>query len=360
MLPTPKSGGCSQPAGDGFQGGTDTSHTGFTLRERLAQPQPCTYGAASREAAFKAVHQDIPPQATRTGSATFIPIPEGAGSFARSLDLNKAQDVLSRAFTAAAWTIEKPQDGRQKECYIASDGTRNVFIKFDVPIKSLERLGELGVAPHVLASGTYRGERYVIQEFLAGTYPDRPWITSHINEVAALIATYHDDRPLAEILAQGEHLRYRQHIDHDLAMLETKVAAQAAAPLQPALRKLKALSASFDDGPLVPVHNEPNTKNMLVHAGKLTFIDWDEVLLCDPLRDIGVLVWWYLPMHQCQDFFRSYGAPLTPAAEAKIYWFAARASLAICLWHLAHGHPMGGFYNDFLAALNLQPNPHAS
>jgi aminoglycoside phosphotransferase (APT) family kinase protein len=274
--------------------------------------------------------------------------------------MNKAQDVLSRAFTAAAWTIEKPQDGQQKECYIASDGIRSVFIKFDVPLKSLKRLGELGVAPRVLASGTYHGERYVIQEFLAGAYPDRAWIASHIEDVAALIRTYHEDRLLAEILAHGEHLTYRQHIDHDLAVLERKVAGQAAAPLRPAFRQLKALAASLDDGPLVPVHNEPNTKNMLLHAGKLTFIDWDEVLLSDPLRDIGVFVWWYLPLHQWQDFYRSYGAPLTTAVEAKIFWFAARASLVICLWHNEHGHPMGGFFDDFLAAIHQQPNPHAS
>jgi thiamine kinase-like enzyme len=275
--------------------------------------------------------------------------------------MSKAHDVLAHAFATSSWTLKKPRDGRQKECYVASDGNRTVFVKFDVPVTSLRRLSELAVAPRVLASGTYQGTSYVIQEFLAGgTYPDRPWMRSHVREVADLIRTYHEDKVLAAILAQGEARSHRQHLDDDLAVLELRAASQSNAPLLVAFSKLKELAQSFDDAPLVPVHNEPNTKNMLVHGGKLTFIDWDEVLLSDPLRDIGAFLWWYLPSAQWQDFFTSYGAPLTPSAERRVYWFAARASLAICLWHIEHGSPEGAFYEDFFAALDQQPNPHAT
>ena len=274
--------------------------------------------------------------------------------------MSKAHDVLAHAFATSLWTIEKPRDGHQKECYIASDGSRIVFVKFDVPIPSLRRLSELAVAPRVLTSGTYQGTSYVIQEFLAGTYPDRPWIRSHITEVAELIRRYHEDQPLTAILAQGGAPSYRQHLDDDLALLEQRAASQANAPLQVAFSQLKELAQSLDDAQLVPVHNEPNTKNMLLHDGRLTFIDWDEVLLSDPLRDIGVFLWWYLPTAQWQEFFTSYGAPLTPSAEQRVYWFAARASLAICLLHLESGYPEGAFYEDFLAALDRRPNPHAT
>src|SRR5262249_34522908 len=201
--------------------------------------------------------------------------------------MSKVRAVLAQAFTTDGWTIEKPRDGRQKECYIASDGNRTVFVKFDVPARSLLRLSALAVAPRVLASGTYQGTSYVIQEFLAGTYPDRPWIRSHMTEVADLMRTYHEDKPLAALLAQGEMRSYRQHLDDELAVLEQRAAPHANAPLQVAVSTLKERARSFDDAHLVPVHNEPNTKNMLVHGGKLTFIDWDEVLLSDPLRDIG-------------------------------------------------------------------------
>jgi hypothetical protein len=255
----------------------------------------------------------------------------------------RAHDVLAQAFGTENWTIGKPRDGRQKECYIASDGNRTVFVKFAVPVMSLQRLSEIGVAPRVLASGTYQGTSYVIQAFLASSYPDRPWIRSHVTQVADLIRTYHQDRPLADILAQREALSYRQHLDDDLGVLQRTVASQADASLRAPFEKLKELAQSFDDAALEPVHNEPNTKNMLLHDGKLTFIDWDEVLLSDPLRDIGVFLWWYLPIPQWQDFFRSYDAPFSPLAELKVYWFAARASLAICLFLLEHVIQMAHF-----------------
>ncbi len=273
--------------------------------------------------------------------------------------MRKAQAVLAQAFAPAIWTITKPQDGHQKECYVATDGSRTVFIKFDVPLQSLQRLSELGVAPHMLASGAYQGEDYVIQEYLDGVYPDRLWLRSHIGKVATLIRTYHDDGPLADILAHDGAVSYRQHLDQDMREIETRVANQANnAPLRSAFQRLKELSLSLGAVPLTPVHNEPNTKNMLVHGGKLTFIDWDETLLSDPMRDIGVFLWWYLPIPQWSDFFSAYGVPFTPAEEAKIYWFAARASLVIYLWHVEHGHSGRGFYEDFIAALNRRPNPH--
>src|SRR5579863_5938495 len=138
--------------------------------------------------------------------------------------MSNAHDVLAWAFGTTSWTIEKPQDGRQKECYIASDGSRSVFVKFDVPVTSLLRLSELGVAPRVLAVGTYQGTSYVIQEFLTGTYPDRPWFRAHTAEVAALMRAYHEDQALADILAQGAARSYHQHLDDDLAALEQRVA----------------------------------------------------------------------------------------------------------------------------------------
>ena len=67
MLSRMHADSCSQPAGDGIRGGTDTCHTGCTLRGRRAQPQRCVYGAASGEAAFKAVHPDSLPQADENG-----------------------------------------------------------------------------------------------------------------------------------------------------------------------------------------------------------------------------------------------------------------------------------------------------
>jgi aminoglycoside phosphotransferase (APT) family kinase protein len=273
--------------------------------------------------------------------------------------MHNVRELLLQVFDSGDWTIEKPQHGRQKECYIASNRDRKVFIKFDLPIKSLQRLSDIGLAPRILASGNYKGIPYVIQEFLDGTHPSREWLVAHVAEVAKLIRTYHEDAQLTEILAEEGGLDYRDRLDQDLDDIAKRLEhLEDPGQLRTQFAQLKAIATSFEDAALVPVHNEPNTGNMLLHQDKLTFIDWDEVLLSDPMRDIGGFLWWYVPIAQWKDFFQSYGATLTPQQEAKIYWFAARASLVIYLWRMEHGFPEGGFREDFMAALNLQSNPH--
>ena len=275
--------------------------------------------------------------------------------------MHNARELLLQVFGPGDWAIEKPQYGRKKECYIASSRNCKVFVKFDVPIKSLQRLSDGGFAPRVLASGSYRGAPYVIQEFLDGAHPDREWIAAHVGKVAKLMKAYHEDAQLIEILAEEGSLEYRASLNQDLDHLAMRVERlESAGPLRAQFAQLKEIAGFFDDVALVPVHNEPNTGNMLVRQDEVTFIDWDEVLLSDPMRDVGVFLWWYVPVTQWQEFFKSYGASPTARQEVKIYWFAARASLVIYLWRMEHGYPDGGFHDDFLAALNVQPNPQMS
>jgi aminoglycoside phosphotransferase (APT) family kinase protein len=275
--------------------------------------------------------------------------------------MHNVRELLLQVFGPGDWAIEKPQHGRQKECYIASNRDRKVFIKFDLPIKSLQRLSDIGLAPRVLASGSYQGTPYVIQEFLDGTHPSREWLVAHVDEVAKLIKTYHEDVQLAEILAEDGGLDYRDRLNQDLGTISKRLEGlENPGQLRTQFAHLREIATSFEDVALVPVHNEPNTANMLLEKDNLTFIDWDEVLLSDPMRDIGGFLWWYVSASQWKDFFRSYGASLTPQQEAKIYWFAARASLVIYLWRMKHEYPDAGFREDFVAALNLQPNPHMS
>jgi hypothetical protein len=130
--------------------------------------------------------------------------------------MNNARELLLHVFGPGDWAIEKPQYGRQKECYIASRRDRKVFIKFDLPIKSLQRLCDAGFAPRALSCGSYQGIPYVIQEYLDAAHPDREWIAAHVGEVAKLIKAYHADVQLTEILAEEGSLEYRDRLNQDL------------------------------------------------------------------------------------------------------------------------------------------------
>lgn len=273
--------------------------------------------------------------------------------------MDKAQQILSWTFPQIDWKIEKPKDGMRKECYIAKSTNQSVFIKFDVPLSALKRLGEIGVSPKVLKSGEYQNVSYVIQEFIDGTYPDRAWIKDHIQELAKVIKTYHEDRSLIAILSESHKTTYQEYMEEDLELLSKRFGNSAS--LQLSLKedflKFNEQAASLQASCLVPIHNEPNTKNMLISEDTVIFIDWDEIMLSDPMRDIGTFLWWYLPEEKWSTFFDFYGAALDEEKRKKIYWYAVRASLVILLWEEEHGVKDDGFMNDFTSALHRKPNP---
>ena len=126
-----------------------------------------------------------------------------------------------------------------------------------------------------------------------------------------------------------------------------------------AFEKLKARSTCLDAVPLVPVHPDPNTKNILLTSDSLLMVDWDDMQLSDPMRDAGLLLWWYVAHHQWHEFFEAYGLTMNNGLIERIYWWAARTSFAIALWHVEHGYDCRAFLLDFLAATNMESNPHA-
>ncbi|MGH2496617.1 MAG: phosphotransferase, partial [Ktedonobacteraceae bacterium] len=210
--------------------------------------------------------------------------------------MSDVRSILHRHFQATGWLITKPEDGQQKACFVAQYDTTKVFIKLDVPVAALQRLGEIGVAPRVIASGDVDGIPYVMQEYITGSYPDWRWFAGHLPMLAAFIKRYHTDQPLASLLAANAPTSYVEHVELDLTMLEkqytTLHSEELHAPvIVTAFEKLKAWSKRLRAVPLVPVHPDPNTKNILLSNESMLMVDWDDVQLSDPMRDAGLLLW---------------------------------------------------------------------
>lgn len=282
----------------------------------------------------------------------------------RNLPLTYVRSILQKHFNTSDWLVTLPKDGQQKACFIAEHGSERLFIKFDVPIAALQRLGEIGVAPRVIASGTLDGNSYVVQEYIMGNYPDWRWFAHHLPMLGAFIKHYQSDQTLTSLLAGNDLTSYVEHIAHDLALLEKQFMSLHAEYLHApnivsAFEKLKAWSKHLQAVPLVPVHPDPNTKNILLTNSTLLMVDWDDIQLSDPMRDAGLLLWWYVAHHQWREFFEAYGLMMDDETIERIYWWAARTSFAIALWHVEHGYDCRAFLQDFLAAVHGESNPHA-
>ncbi len=278
--------------------------------------------------------------------------------------MEQIKRILQDQFGSTGWTITRAQEGLQEAGYHAQHGSREVFVKFTADGAALQRLGELAVAPRLLASGIDRSQTYVIQEYITGRHPDRQWLTTHLPVLASYLQRYHSDPLLTHLLATSTAATYHELIAQDLAQLETLFFAPDSRILRTpelivAFERLKEQAHELQPGEPIPVHIDPNTHNMLLTDTGFFLVDWDGIQISDPLRDAGLILWWYVPQHCWPTFFQHYNVPLNDASVEKIFWWAARTSLAVVLWCVEHRHDHTGFLQDFLAALAKKDNPHA-
>jgi thiamine kinase-like enzyme len=269
------------------------------------------------------------------------------------------RSALHDVAPGTTWHVAPTASGQRKPAFVARSGQQAVFVKLDVTPNPLRRLEDLGVAPPLIATGTSHGHTWIVQPWLAGTHPDRAWLRTNADQVSRLLALVHGDRELSA------HVPETRSIATDLAALQVRL--NGALPdwfahprVQAALDRFTTTASRLETASPVPVHDEPNTGNMLVSADRLFLIDWDDLHRNDPFRDLGPFLWWYYPPAQWHHFLRSAQVVTPPDLRERLHWFAARASLEVTLWHAEHGAPDDrGFLTDFCAAASQAPNPRS-
>ncbi len=238
-------------------------------------------------------------------------------------------------------------------------------MKFDVSIWILQRLAELRVAPPLLGSGHYNNRAFVIQQFIDGSYPDPRWFVEHVSEIARIIRRYQSDGPLRSVMSADKAPSYRQHVARELSTLKERVKKRALpAFISPAFRdgfgRFEEQAENLEKVALVPTHADPNYKNFLLMGDQVFMIDWDAITLSDPLRDVGPLLWWYVPKGKWGEFFDAYGEHLNQNLLDRLYCWTTRESLAVALWLEERGDrtEVHDFLEDFAAAIGHKDNPH--
>jgi hypothetical protein len=261
--------------------------------------------------------------------------------------------------------LQKAIEGMTSKCYIATSGSVELFVKLGEHGRAVRRAAELGIAPRVLASGSHDGTPYIVQDYLHGTHPDRGWFSRHLPQLAGLIRKYHHDPVLAALLGKDEAPSYVEYIDAELADLQAQLLglpeSACKAELVPLLAELKEQAQHLEPAGLVPAHADPNNTNFLLVGQRVYLLDWDRASLSDPLRDVGPLLWWYVPEEKWPEFFAAFSPGLGKQAARKVYWWAAWHSGMVALWFARLGYPelAQPFILDFRAALRGQANPHA-
>ncbi len=279
------------------------------------------------------------------------------------LTLEEIRSVLGARF-GIRWHVEKSQEGWSEKSFVATCDDRRVFVKFDIAVPILERLAQLRVSPEILTTGEYRGHPFVVQKFIEGSYPAPQWFGENLADTAELILRYHWDERLATLL-EKESTTYHHHIHVRLTELDRRIQAAAAPGLhsREIERSLNAFKAKADRLPaesLVPTHGDPSYKNFIVSGRGVYLIDWDDLALSDSMRDIGPLLWWYVPRERWREFFAAYGVSPDQAVLDRLFWWVAEESLdiALALDERGYREDTDEFLVDFTAAIRQEENPH--
>ncbi len=258
--------------------------------------------------------------------------------------------ILATHYGNRVWDISPTKEGKSAESYRVIGQSDKLFIKLDVDGVGLDRLSHIEVAPRLLYHGEQQGRRYIIQQYVEGTHPDRAWCRAHIGEIAQLMRRYHYNRELCDELALVRATDPASHVAEAIKDLKAGPHPYAAREIE--VLENTAHSAILDE--LAPVNIDPNPTNFLV-ARRLYMIDWDNITLSDPMKDISMLLWRYVDRDVWNTFFDSYGIDFGVLQQRiRFYWWLAHGSLVVAQWFTKRGddREARSYMRDFINATN--------
>lgn len=276
-----------------------------------------------------------------------------------------AYEVLTMSRASGVWKVWRARSGWSQRTFVAFDGTQRIFLKFDVAVDALRRLAELAVTPAVLHAGEYRAHSFVIQAFIRGRHPHHRWFGRHLPELASFVGAYQRDARLRALVSPTTTLTHAKLVTGVLDDLELRSRSGISPPpqnaaLSEAISQLRRLSTNLRATELVPTHGDPNPKNFIL-TDDLYLVDWDDLALSDPLRDLGQLLWWYVPRNRWHTFLELFGFDEGFRELDGLYWWVAAESLDVAMKVAERGDLRGAdeFLADFAAAIEQKANPHA-
>lgn len=278
------------------------------------------------------------------------------------------QRLLDDAGFPGPWHVTAPAHGSTDRAFVARCGNQVVFVKLGLVHPSLGRLADLGVTPPIIGQGEHHGEPFTIFQYMEGVVPDRIWMRDNAGHVLDLLGIVQRDGPLAHLLSTAAPVpTLGEHLAAVVARL-TERTTRASAPafrsseIEPSLQRVRTAHHAVDGVPLVPSHTDPSPPNVLVMPGRMYLVDWDDIRLSDPMRDIGLILWWFVPPERWEMMLRRFWLPDAASAAMidRIYWWAAVSSFRVALWidrQAPDDDAVRSFLDDFHEAAARRPNP---
>ncbi|MDQ0156584.1 phosphotransferase family protein [Robertmurraya andreesenii] len=229
------------------------------------------------------------------------------------------------------WEIV-PAGGATGEAFFAQHEEQRLFLKRNSS-PFLAVLSAEGIVPKLIWTKRLEsGDVITAQQWLEGRELKPPEMNHE--RVAKLLQKIHCSKPLLGMLRRmGKTPVHPDSLLRSLLeMLDYELLANPK--INQALDFLQRELSNIPTDAHVVCHCDVNHNNwLLTEKDELFLIDWDGAMIGDPAIDLGMMLYWYIPEENWEDWIHLYGVELDNHLRLRMKWYFVAQTLYSVQWH---------------------------
>ncbi|MCM3569645.1 phosphotransferase family protein [Neobacillus mesonae] len=229
------------------------------------------------------------------------------------------------------WEIA-PAGGATGEAFYAKFEDQSLFLKRNSS-PFLAVLSAEGIVPKLVwTKRLENGDVITAQQWLEG----RELKPAEMNHelVARLLKKIHRSEPMLGLLSRLEKSPLNPEMIFESMIKKVDKETLSLPEVRNALNFLNQEAKNVHSDEKVVCHGDVNHNNwLLTEDNQLYLIDWDGAAIADPAIDLGMLLYWYIPEENWQDWLLMYGEELTDDLRLRMKWYVVLQTISSIQFH---------------------------
>ncbi|SFB17951.1 MULTISPECIES: phosphotransferase family protein [unclassified Bacillus (in: firmicutes)] len=225
-----------------------------------------------------------------------------------------------------------PAGGATGEAFYAQHEDQRLFLKRNSS-PFLAVLSAEGIVPKLVwTKRMENGDVITAQQWLNG----RELKPAEMNQmrVAKLLKKIHRSEPMLGMLGRLGKTPLQPHVYLEMIRSELDSEVLSLPEVQQSLSFLGAEVEQVRSDEKVVCHCDVNHNNwLLAENNQLYLIDWDGAMVADPAIDLGLLLYWYIPKEDWNQWLSLYGRPLTDDLKLRMKWYVVAQTVSSIQWY---------------------------
>ncbi len=233
------------------------------------------------------------------------------------------------------WLV-RPAGGLTGEAFIAEKNGKRLFLKRNTS-PFLAVLSAEGIVPKLIwTKRIENGDVITAQEWLEGRSLNEEEMKQQA--VADLLYKIHHSSELMHMLLKmGKKPTTSDESFAKLCLqLEENGLIHEHKEVKEAIGLLEMMLPYTRNQKLAVCHCDMNHNNLILTRENMIYlIDWDNATIADPATDIGMLLKWYIPRENWEEWLINYGIEPDRQWFIRMYWYLLQDNLQFLCWHFA-------------------------